>query len=62
MRRLFYVGKTDGTLPKQGFPTLAQALEALSILAVSDPEGVDRGDYYIDDPEDPRGSGGSGGL
>ncbi len=47
------VGKVDGTGKIHRFATPKDASEFIgSVIAMEDPNGVARGDYYIDAPEE----------
>jgi hypothetical protein len=47
------VGRVDCSGPVVGFPTIAAAEDYVATtLADADPEGVERGDYYVDPPEE----------
>jgi hypothetical protein len=52
----FYVGRNDGSIPTQVFTTYAEAVACIARFAVTDPKGVEAGDYYIDPPEDWTGA------
>ncbi len=45
------VGREDGNGEIKQFHTVKEAEEYITEIAKTDPEGVERGDYYIDVPE-----------
>ncbi len=48
----WYVGRTDLTGPKWIFDSEKEADQKIVELHVIDPDGVEKGDYYLDAPPD----------
>lgn len=46
------VGRVDGQWDRRHFNTVREAEEYIASIAIWDKTGVERGDYYIDSPEE----------
>jgi len=51
LEELIFTGSVDGTMSPVPHRTLAEAEAWIAEREKNDPEGVLRGDYYIDTPE-----------